>query len=43
MKKIILLLALSLGALQAGNIVSYDTQDAGDQISKPNHPSTEIY
>jgi len=43
MKKIILLVALTLGALQAGNIVHYDKQDTKDQMSKPNHPSTEIY
>ena len=43
MKTIILLIALTLGALQADNIVSYDTQDTKEPISKPNHPSTEIY
>jgi len=43
MKKIILLIALTLGALQAENIVHYDTTDTKEPISKPNHPSTEIY
>ncbi len=43
MKKIILLIALTLGALQAENIVHYDTNGAEDAINKPNHPSTEIY
>ncbi|MDQ1263060.1 MAG: hypothetical protein QG559_61 [Campylobacterota bacterium] len=43
MKKIILLIALTLGALQADNTVHYDTKDAGSNISKPNHPSSDIY
>ncbi|MFT5835846.1 MAG: hypothetical protein ACI9RG_000739 [Sulfurimonas sp.] len=46
MKTIILLITLTLGALQADNIVTYDTQDTQDTqkpINKPNHPSTEIY
>ncbi|WP_373001868.1 hypothetical protein [Sulfurimonas sp.] len=43
MKTIILLIALTLGALQADNIVTYDTKDTKEPISKPNHPSTEIY
>ncbi|MDA3908438.1 MAG: hypothetical protein PF437_05075 [Sulfurimonas sp.] len=43
MKKIILLIALTLGALQANNIVSYDTKDTKEPISKPNHPSSELY
>ncbi|EDZ63010.1 hypothetical protein SMGD1_1280 [Sulfurimonas gotlandica GD1] len=43
MKKIILLIALTLGALQADSIVTYDTQDTKEPVSKPNHPSTEIY
>ena len=43
MKKIILLITLTLGALQADNIVSYDTQDTQAPISKPNYPSSEIY
>ncbi|MDD5157912.1 hypothetical protein [Sulfurimonas sp.] len=44
MKKVILLIALTLGALQADNIVHYDTQgDKGTQISKPNYPSQDIY
>nr|WP_321267306.1 hypothetical protein [uncultured Sulfurimonas sp.] len=43
MKKIILLIALTLGALQAQNIVSYDTKGAQEQTIKPNYPSSEIY
>ncbi|WP_294883187.1 MULTISPECIES: hypothetical protein [unclassified Sulfurimonas] len=44
MKKMILLIALTLGALQADNIVTYDTNAGNDsQISKPNHPSQELY
>lgn len=43
MKKIILLVALTLGALQAGNVVYYDKQETKDPMSKPNHPSTELY
>ena len=43
MKKIILAITLTLGALQADNIVSYDTQDTKNPIFKPNHPSTDIY
>ncbi|MDD3505495.1 hypothetical protein [Sulfurimonas sp.] len=44
MKTLILLIALTLGALQADNIVTYDTRN-GDSapISKPNHPSQELY
>lgn len=43
MTKTILAIAITLGALQADNIVSYDTKDTKAPISKPNHPSTEIY
>ncbi|MDO9267054.1 MAG: hypothetical protein Q7U00_08235 [Sulfurimonas sp.] len=43
MKKFILLIALTLGALQADNIVHYDTKETQAPISKPNYPSTEIY
>ena len=43
MKKIILLIALTLGALQADNIVHYDTTETQEPISKPNHPSSELY
>jgi hypothetical protein len=42
MKNIILLIALTLGALQADNVVHYDTKEA-TPISKPNHPTTDIY
>ena len=45
MKKIILTIVLTLGALQADNIVTYDTnaQETKSPISKPNHPNTDIY
>lgn len=44
MKKVILLIALTLGALQANDIVHYDTNnDSGTQISRPNYPSQDIY
>lgn len=43
MKKIILLVILTLGALQADDVVKYDTKEVNNPISKPNHPSTEIY
>ncbi|MDD5372818.1 MAG: hypothetical protein PHO62_05270 [Sulfurimonas sp.] len=44
MKNIILLIALTLGALQADNIVNYDTNNGGNtEASKPNHPSQDLY
>jgi len=43
MKKIILLITLTLGALQADSIVHYDVKESQTPISKPNHPSAEIY
>ncbi|MDD2449054.1 MAG: hypothetical protein PHG10_05260 [Sulfurimonas sp.] len=43
MKKFIFLIALTLGALQADNTVHYDKVDTKEPISKPNHPSTDIY
>ncbi|WP_415398299.1 hypothetical protein [Sulfurimonas sp. CS5] len=44
MKKIILLIALTLGALQAASVVHYDTtNDDNSGISKPNHPNSDIY
>ena len=44
MKKVILLIALTLGALQADEIVHYDTKNNnGAEISKPNHPNQDIY
>ena len=43
MTKLIFAIALTLGALQADNVVQYDTKDAEAPISKPNHPSSEIY
>ena len=44
MKNIILLIALTLGALQADNIVTYDTPDTkSPQMTKPNHPNNDIH
>ena len=45
MKTIILLIALTLGAIAAESTVHYDTTSNGDkpEISKPNHPSDELY
>ena len=44
MKKIILGMALTLGAIQAEEIVHYDTKDTKKpQISKPNHPTADLY
>lgn len=43
MKKFILMIALTIGALQADDIVHYDTKETKSPISKPNYPSTEIY
>lgn len=42
MKKIILLIALTLGALQASTTIIYGTDD-NSGISKPNYPNEEIY
>jgi len=41
MKRIILLIALTLGALQANNTVHYDTLNSSDNsgITKPNYPN----
>ncbi|MDD5373515.1 MAG: hypothetical protein PHO62_08825 [Sulfurimonas sp.] len=43
MRKVILTVVLMLGVLQADSIVHYDTQDTNAPVSKPNHPSTDIY
>lgn len=43
MKTLILLIALTLGALAADTIVTYDTNNGTQETSKPNHPSQEIY
>ena len=43
MTKIILLVTLTLVALQADSIVHYDTRDTQNPISKPNHPNSELY
>jgi len=43
MKKIILLITLTLGALQAESVVHYDTTGIEDNsgISKPNYPNDD--
>ncbi len=43
MKTIILAVTILLGALQADNVVHYDTQETQTPISKPNHPTTDIH
>lgn len=44
MTRIILAIALTLGALQAADVVKYDTRDTKKpQITKPNHPTTGLY
>ena len=44
MIKIILATALTLGALQAENVVHYDKKDVKKpQITKPNHPTNDLY
>ena len=44
MKKVLLTLVLLAGALQAEDIVHYDTRDTKKPaMSKPNHPSTDLY
>ncbi len=44
MKKIILAIALTLVAVQAEDIVHYDTKDTKKpSITKPNYPTTDLY
>ena len=43
MKKIILLITLTIAALQAESIVHYDTPETKSPISKPNHPNDDIH
>ena len=44
MKTLILLITLTIGALQADNIVTYDTKNGtNSEVSKPNHPTQELY
>ncbi len=43
MKKMILAVMLTMGALQADDVVHYDTKEAQTPISKPNHPNSDIY
>jgi hypothetical protein len=43
MKKLVLLITLALGALQADNIVHYDIKETKTPIAKPNHPCTDLY
>jgi len=44
MKIITLATLLTLSALQAENVVHYDTKEVKKPaISKPNHPTTDLY
>jgi len=44
MKKVILTAVLLFSALQAKDIVHYDTKETNKPtISKPNHPNTGLY
>ena len=44
MKTVILATLLTLTALQAENIVHYDKKEVkSSSMSKPNHPSTNLY
>ncbi|MCW8895758.1 MAG: hypothetical protein OQK48_05190 [Sulfurimonas sp.] len=44
MKTLILLIGLTLGALQADNIVVYDTKNGNNaETIKPNHPTQDLY
>lgn len=44
MKKVILTAVLLIGALQAESIVHYDTKETKKpSITKPNHPTTDLY
>ena len=44
MKTIILVIALALGAVAADDVVVYDTNNGETTaISKPNHPSQDLY
>lgn len=44
MKNIILLIGLTLGALQADSIVTYDTNNGTTtETIKPNQPTQELY
>ncbi|MEA3522003.1 MAG: hypothetical protein U9R50_03435 [Campylobacterota bacterium] len=44
MKTLILVSILSIVALQAGDVVKYDTRDdKSSNITKPNHPNDDLY
>ncbi len=44
MKTLILLIGLTLGALQADNIVTYDTKNGSNTEGiKTNHPTQDLY
>jgi len=44
MIKIILAMALTMAALQAEDVVHYDTKDTKKPaMTKPNHPTTDLY
>lgn len=43
MKKFILIAMITCGFAYAGDVVTYDQPHTDTTISKPNHPTTEIY
>ncbi|HUH42459.1 MAG: hypothetical protein WC274_00060 [Sulfurimonas sp.] len=43
MKTLILLIGLTLGALQADNIVTYDTRTVATETIGTNHPTQDLY
>ncbi len=44
MKTLILVITLALGVIAADDIVTYDTNSGeATTISKPNHPSQDLY
>ena len=44
MKTVILTMILTISALNAEDIVHYDTRETKpSSMSKPNHPSTDLY
>ncbi len=44
MKTLILVSILSIAALQAGDVVYYDTKETKNtNISQPNHPNNDLY
>ena len=44
MTKILFAIALTLGVLQAQDVVHYDKKEAKkSEMSKPNHPNSDLY